>query len=124
MKGFAQREAESKKMLDKYTDKLPIYLQSKSINLGKNKWLVPRNITSIELIGFLRKKISIKEHQSIFLYINTLDSKDNIVNSVLPVPTESMEDVYYNNKNDDGFLYISVELETTFGARVEFCEKC
>ena len=66
---------------------------------------MPRHLHMSQLIMLIRKNIQIDSNKAIFIFI------DNIL-----VPTNStIESIYHNHKDPDGFLYVSYSCETTFG---------
>lgn len=96
----------SKKIMIKYPDRVPIIVDcKKEINLDKNKYLVPNNINLGQLMYILKKKININKNQSIFL----------LCNNTLLLNTELINSLYNKHKDYDGFLYIILSLENTFG---------
>lgn len=104
-KCFEQRKEESRKIMDKHPNRLPVIVESKDITLDKHKYLVPKNLTIGEFIQVLRKRINIKAEEAIFLLIN---NKSPMINS-------KMEDLYESERGDCGFLFISVTRESVFG---------
>lgn len=95
------------KIMLKYKDSIPVIIDCKKddINLTKNKYIVPLDLTISQFIYILRKKITIKPEQSIFL----------LCNNMLITSAESIKILYNNNKDYDGFLYIIISLENAFG---------
>lgn len=107
---FQQRQTECINILKKYPDKIPIiceknYNRTDNPNIDKNKYLVSDNLTIGQFLYVLRKRISIDPNQALYLYIN-----NNI-----PSINKNLKEIYYFNKNEDGFLYITYQFETTFG---------
>ena len=105
------RLIESKKILAKYPDRIPVICQKTKSNtnsipdLDKHKYLVPSDLTAGQLIYVIRKRLNLKENKAIFLFIN----------NVLPPTSYSLEYLYELYKDDDGFLYITYSGENTFG---------
>lgn len=96
----------SDKIKLKYKNRIPIIVDSdKDIKLDKNKYIVPDNLNIGQFIYILKKRISIKAEQSIFL----------LCNNILVSNTELIRNLYNKNKEYDGFLYIIIALENTFG---------
>ena len=89
----------------KHKDKIPIIVESKNIKLKKFKYLVHKNDELSFFLLILRKFIEVKPDEAIFTFIN---------NSI-PVLSEYVGSIYQKNKDDDGFLYITISLESTFG---------
>tara|TARA_Y100001958_G_C21239591_1_gene566877 strand:- start:1401 stop:1745 length:345 start_codon:yes stop_codon:yes gene_type:complete len=105
---FDFRINESKKILEKYPDKIPLIVEKSKnceYDIDKNKYLVPKDIKMQQLIFIIRKRIKIKDSESIFIYVN----------NVLPPSSSYISEIYDNNKDDDGFLYINYSTENTFG---------
>ena len=105
---FDFRINESKKILEKYPDKIPLIVEKSKnceYDIDKNKYLVPKDIKMQQLIFIIRKRIKIKDSESIFIYVN----------NVLPPSASYISEIYDNNKDDDGFLYINYSTENTFG---------
>lgn len=96
----------SDEILLKHSSSVPIIVDAKKdIKLNKNKYIVPRNLSIGQFLYVLKKKINIKSNESIFLLCNK---------TIVP-NTELIRNFYESHKDEDGFLYIIVTLENTFG---------
>ena len=96
----------SERIMSKYPQRVPIIVDSnKEIYLDKNKYIVPNDLTVGQFMYILKKRIHIKYEQSIFL----------LCNNELIMNTEVINDLFYKQKDYDGFLYIIISLENTFG---------
>ena len=102
----------SKKILNKYPDRVPIIVfknnrnNDKNLNdIEKNKYIVPSNINVSNFSVILRNKINLSSKEAIFL----------LVNNVLPPNTMSIGELYRQHADEDGFLYIIYCKENTFG---------
>ena len=107
---FADRKAESDKIIAKYPDRIPIICEKnqKSKNtpeIDKNKYLVPFDLTVGQFMYVIRKRIKLAPEQGIFLFMN----------GYIPASSSMLNDLYYLYKDDDGFLYITYSSENTFG---------
>ena len=107
------RLAESTKIRLKHSDRLPIICEvlpssRHALKLESSKYLVQKNITVSQFMHVLRRKIQLGAEQAIFILTEQ---------GTLPTISHSMLDVYNNYKNPDGFLYLSVAVENTFGAQ-------
>jgi len=105
---FEQRELESTKILSKYQDKVPIIVEKankNTIEISKKKFLVPHDLSMSQFIYVIRKKINISPEKGIFLFIN----------GKIPASSQLMTNLYNENKDKDGFLYITYSEENTFG---------
>jgi len=100
----------SQKILLKYPERVPIIVDcKKEINLDKNKYIVPNDLTIGQFMYILKKRINISDKQSIFL----------LCNNQLITNTECINILYEKQKDYDGFLYIIITLENTFGNRTK-----
>jgi hypothetical protein len=107
LKTFEERLAESNRIKENFTEKIPIILiiDNKIENITKTKYLIPCTLNMAQLQKCIRNFIKIKSHEAIFLFIN---------NKLVP-STTLMQEIYDTYKDPDGFLYINVALESTFG---------
>jgi GABA(A) receptor-associated protein len=109
---FEKRCNESKYILDKYPEKIPIIIEkskNRNIedipNINKKKFLVPNDLQLSQLIYIVRKRINIEPHLAIFFFIN---------NELFPA-SSIIKTIYEEKKDEDGFLYITYSGESTFG---------
>jgi GABA(A) receptor-associated protein len=107
---FDVRREESRKMKDKYPDRIPCVVTcARDININKHKYLVPNDLQMGQFNMVLRKRTSLLPAEAMFVFTekNTL------------VPTTAMlSNLYHEHANPDGFLYLTISKENTFG----FCE--
>jgi GABA(A) receptor-associated protein len=101
-----QRMNECEKILKKYPDRIPIIVNTlKNINLDRFKYLVPSTLTVGEFMHVIRKRIKINPEENLYLFIN----------NELPPMLDLLNVIYEKSKDKDGFLYIDISLENTFG---------
>lgn len=105
MSDIKKRKQEVNNIMDKYPNRIPIIVESSHIKIDKHKYLVPRNLTIGEFHQILRKRIDIKPEEAIFLLIN---NKSPMINSTI-------EDIYDDDKDESGFLFVNIMKESTFG---------
>ena len=100
---------EYERLIHKYPGRIPIiitkYNDSTLPDLDKHKFIVPKNITTSQLIYILRKRIHLESTQAIFIHIN----------NILPPSNTPIYELYNEYKSDNGFLYINYTNENTFG---------
>jgi len=112
---FEHRKDESKRMMLKYPNRIPIVVESKDDRLppiDKSKYLVPQDITVGQFVYVIRKRINLAPEQAIFVFVN----------NTLPPTASSISEIYNNSKDEDGFLYIEYTSESTFGSNQRiFC---
>jgi len=103
------RIQECSRILNKYTDRVPIIVckdkKCKLPDIDKQKYLVPKDMSLGQFIYIIRKRIKLQSSEALFILIN---------NSLVPT-NSSLKDIYENNKDVDGFLYITYSSENTFG---------
>ena len=104
-----ERKKESDKIKSKYNDRIPIIveksLNSDITNIDKHKFLVPNDITIGQFVYIIRKRIKLAPEKSLYIFIN----------NIIPPTANSMNTIYEEHKNEDGFLYITYGGENTFG---------
>jgi GABA(A) receptor-associated protein len=109
---FFERSSESSRIMKKYTDRIPIICEKnprdvRTPNIDKHKYLVPIDLTVGQFMYVIRKRLRILNGDAIFLFVG---DKNNIV----PIHI-TMDQVYNQFKNKDGFLYIIYSKENVFG---------
>jgi GABA(A) receptor-associated protein len=109
---FEQRSEESKRIMEKYPNRLPIIVEksdqcSEDIpNIDKNKYLVPDDLTVGQFLYVIRKRIRLPSTKA--LYITTS-------NGLMPPSSQHMKNLYNKYKDPDQFMYIKYSGESTFG---------
>jgi GABA(A) receptor-associated protein len=118
-KTLEERKVLSAQLRKKYNNRTPIIINYKNIHdintishkfnnqqpHIRKKFLVPVNITVSQLIVIIRKKIKLKQQEAIFIFVG----------GIIPPSSENIGVIYNNYANEDGFLYMEVSLENTFG---------
>lgn len=103
------RKVESQKIRTKYPERVPVIVEkvanSDIKQIDKRKYLVPNEITVAQFMWIVRKRIDMPAEKAIFLFVN----------KVIPSAAKSMGELYEEQKDDDGFLYIQYSGENTFG---------
>lgn len=107
---FEKRVEESKRILNKYPDKIPIIVskegKSKLTKIDKCKYLAPNDLTLGQFAMIIRKRIELKESEALFFFTEK---------SSIPTTSASLTELYNLHKNEDGFLYIFYCGENVFG---------
>jgi len=103
------RKIEAQKIRTKYPERVPVIVE-KVVNsdikqIDKRKYLVPNEITVAQFMWIIRKRIDMPAEKAIFLFVN----------KVIPSAAKSMGELYEEQKDLDGFLYIQYSGENTFG---------
>lgn len=106
-----KRVENSKLLRCKYPDKLPIICEVGNIDkksdleLNKNKFLVPKNITLGQFSYIIKQRTNLKSEEAIYIFVN----------NTLPPNSMLMSNIYSIYKDNDNFLYLTIFKEQTFG---------
>ncbi|KAE8721057.1 Autophagy-related protein 8C [Hibiscus syriacus] len=74
-------------------------------DLDQKKYLVPADLTVGQFVHVVRKRIKLSAEKAIFVFVN----------NTLPSTAALMSAIYEENKDEDGFLYLTYSGEHTFG---------
>jgi GABA(A) receptor-associated protein len=101
------RKHQSNAIMKKYPNRLPIIcnVSKKLPKLDKHKYLIPNDLQSTTFFFIIRKRLKLKEGTAMYFFVN---GKVLIANSY-------MSENYNKYKDEDGFLYIYICAENTFG---------
>ena len=106
---FQERVIQSRAIIAKYPTRIPVYVykhkKSKSDDIKRHKFLVPKDITVGQFIYIIRKQLTLKPEQGIFIFVD----------NVLPPLSSLMSQIYSEHSDSDGFLYIAFAHESVFG---------
>ena len=105
---FEERLKESKRVLQKYPDRVPVIcerMNKKLPMIDKNKYLVPSDLTMGQYIYVIRKRLRMPSEKAIFLFVN----------GVIPPTSTPLIELYEQYQDRDGFLYIHYGEENVFG---------
>jgi len=107
---FEKRCKESINIKKKYPTRCPIICDviddPTPLKLDKKKYLVPYELTVGQFLFVIRKHMNISQETAIFIFTS---------NGMLPPASESMQQLYNKYVDEDGFLYLSISSEKTFG---------
>ena len=108
---YLERIKKSQVILENYPDRVPLIIQPSksdraSYPIDKSKYITPRDLTLMQLQQIIRKRIRFPSEKALFMFIN---------NRMYPI-TSPIGTIYDENKDPDGFLYITYCQENTFGA--------
>lgn len=106
---FDNRCKESKNIITKYPDRVPVIVEKQEtsdvVDIDKNKFLVPCDLTVGQFVYVIRKRMKMPPEKAIFVFV------DNHI----PMQSSLMSSIYDQSKDKDGFLYIKYAGENTFG---------
>tara|TARA_B100001996_G_C18107794_1_gene380053 strand:+ start:47 stop:445 length:399 start_codon:yes stop_codon:yes gene_type:complete len=106
---FENRCTESKNIINKYRDRIPVIVEKQQssdvVDIDKNKFLVPNDLTLGQFVYVIRKRMKLPPEKAIFVFVD---------NQIL-MQASRMLTIYEESKDKDGFLYITYAGENTFG---------
>ena len=107
---FDERKLKAALILKQHPDRIPVVVEcSDKLHvlhpLKKNKFIVPYELTLGQFIFIIRKHMQLDPVHAIFVFIN---------NKLHPA-TSAMGEIYPSQKDEDGFMYLDVFHESTFG---------
>jgi hypothetical protein len=92
--------------MKKNPNSVPIYIiYGDGIKFTKSKFMAPQDMTISHFMHFLRKYVSLTQEEATFPFIN----------NSLPRMSAMLSEYYKTDASEDGFLYITVTKESTFG---------
>ncbi|KAG0469814.1 hypothetical protein HPP92_016514 [Vanilla planifolia] len=104
-----RRQAEAARIREKYPDRIPVIVEkaerSDIPDIDKKKYLVPADLTVGQFVYVVRKRIKLSAEKAIFIFVK----------NTLPPTAAMMSAIYEENKDEDGFLYMTYSGENTFG---------
>ncbi len=107
---FEKRTTLSARIISRHKDRVPVIVEisrNTNLTLSSKKFLAPKDISIAGFLNEIRKQASIGPEQAIFLFCGSA--------GVLVPTGYTISQVYEKHKDEDGFLYITVALENTFG---------
>jgi GABA(A) receptor-associated protein len=107
---FDERKLKAAIILKQHPDRIPVVVECsdelQAIHpLKKNKFIVPFELTLAQFMFVIRKHMKLDPEYAIFVFIN---------NRLHPT-TSLIGTIYEKEKDEDGFMYMDVFQESTFG---------
>ena len=104
------RKTESSKIIKKYEGRIPVIVtkdsKCKLEDMTRNKFLAPGDLTLGQFMYVIRKRVKLTDTESIFMFVN---------DTVLAPTSHTINTLYENYKDEDGFLYLVYCNENVFG---------
>jgi GABA(A) receptor-associated protein len=107
-----KRLKESSRVLEKFPDRIPVICEpgsnSQNVNLpkmDKSKFLVPKDLSIAHFVMIVRGRLKVGPEVALFF----------VVGDVIASSTSTMNNLYHEHCDADGFLYLNYSQENTFG---------
>ena len=102
-----KRKEKSSSIMKKYTDRVPVICQTSNDlpDLDNYKFLVPGELSAANLNYVIRKRIKLEKDKALYFFVGK---------SLMP-STILCSQLYDRFKDEDGFLYVYICCESTFG---------
>ena len=106
----SDRKLTAERIIAQHPDRIPVVVECseqlhKQHPLNKSKFAVPYELTLAQFLFVIRKHMKLEPEYAIFAFIN---------NRLHPT-TSTIGAIYAQEKTDDGFMYIDIFQESTFG---------
>jgi GABA(A) receptor-associated protein len=116
---FDERKLKASLILKQHPERIPVVVEcSETLQaihpLKKNKFIVPQDLTLAQFMFVIRKHMKLNPEYAIFVFIN-----NRLHPSTTPVGI-----IYAQEKDEDGFMYLDVFQESTFGSTANVNCKC
>ena len=106
---FEKRKQESTNICEKYPGRVPVivqkYYKSTLPEVDKCKYLVPKDMTMGQFLFVIRRRVKLEPAHALFITVNGL----------MTTAGKTIGEVYEEEQDDDGFVYILYTNENTFG---------
>jgi GABA(A) receptor-associated protein len=96
---FDERKLKSALILKQHSDRIPVVVEC------SEQFIVPFDLTLSQFIFIIRKHMKLDPTYAIFVFIN---------NKMYPI-TSILGNLYQDQKDEDGFMYLNIFQESTFG---------
>ncbi|KAH9490326.1 Microtubule-associated proteins 1A/1B light chain 3C [Bulinus truncatus] len=111
-KTFAVRKEEVEGIKQKFPSKVPVIVERFHKEtalpiLDKTKFLVPQELTMSQFLTIIRNRMSLNSNQSFYLIIN---------NKSISSMSATIAELYRDEKDEDGFLYMTYASQEMFGS--------
>ncbi len=106
-----ERKITAERIITQHPTRIPVVVEcSEQLQqehpLSKNKFAVPYELTLAQFLFVIRKHMKLQPEYAIYAFIN---------NRLHPT-TSAIGTIYAREKTEDGFMYIDIFQESTFGS--------
>mgnify|MGYP003350095145 CR=1 FL=1 len=109
-RSLRERKNDYEKILSKFPDRIPIICEKcpysrNAPEIDKHKYLAGFDLTVGQFMLVIRKRMFIRPEIGLYIFIN----------GTIPSNSSLLRNLYKDFKDDDGFLYVTYDVENTFG---------
>jgi GABA(A) receptor-associated protein len=93
----------------KFPDRVPVVIDPRSDArfLEKRKFLVPGSTMTLgEFVGVIRRRVTLPPESAMFVFVE---------GGHIPRNTDTLSAIHARYKNAEGFLFLRITMESTFG---------
>lgn len=104
------RRAESARLAKHYPERIAVIAEpiaGSNLELDKHKYLVPGSLTAGQLMYVFRKRMQLEPAQALFMFVGP--------KHVMSISSDTVRHMSESIVSDDGFLYVELARENTFG---------
>ena len=102
---FSQRAEYSSDLLKKYPDRKPVIVYNSRTKSTYKLLLLNHHVIGI-ILQHIKQRMKIDKSDAIYVFINK---------TIIPQTTDTIESIYNQYKDQDGYLYLDAHKENTFG---------
>ncbi len=115
---FEKRLETIKEIREKHPDRIPLMIIDDEKKQKPIKLLVPSDVTIMNILIIIRKRIQLRQEESIYLFANIYKNKNDnkIKDSILCSSSDTILSVYNKCKDEDNILYMTYCKENVFGS--------
>ncbi|XP_030051068.1 microtubule-associated protein 1 light chain 3 gamma [Microcaecilia unicolor] len=118
-KNLQTRKEEVAGIRAKFPTKIPViverYQREKSLPLlDKTKFLVPRDLSMTQFVTIIRSRLALNATQAFYLLVN---------NKSLASMSLTLAELYKDDQDEDGFLYMTYASQEMFGSNLRSKEE-
>lgn len=108
---MADRKITAERIMTQHPSRIPVVVEcseqlQREHPLSKNKFAVPYDLTLAQFLFVIRKHMKLQPEYAIYAFVN---------NRLHPT-TSAIGTIYAQEKTEDGFMYIDIFQESTFGS--------
>jgi len=111
---FEKRKQESHRLRIRYPSRCPVIIQDykEALSIPKLKYLVPLDISMNQFLYMIRRRTKLKPEEALYCY---LIIEIGTIPQLAPLQ-KTIGEVYVENQDKDGMLYLIFCKEDTFGS--------